>query len=256
MSKAVLIFHKNLVNLFKRKSPSNEPSASKGCPRCALSSPIDFFIWSKSVFKESINKIKDLKYSEELFQCKECEAFWLLQGDHMKFVENIELLLAWHEKAHLCPENLLETLHGIGPTNFLTIPAAATTVKGEFLPVCEVHFLDESPVWLDQSKRIILINEIENFQLSEYALPQKIRQKTSEAWELRMGFAPTAIQSEDGQVYLLHGIKHFFCQDGLKGADFKVLMQEYVENKTKEAEYSGPAPVIIIAELEPKLLHW
>jgi hypothetical protein len=238
--------------IFKSNS---EPNFVKGCPHCAGKQEI-VFVWSRSLFKQSIQKIQEIRYSEFIYQCTECDTHWLLQGDYMRKIIDLALVKRWDEKFHQCPESFLEVLLQIGKTNFLTFPFAGKLKTGEFLAACELHFIEEAPVWLDDSRKIIFIDDFESIQHSEFALPQKIREKTAEAWEIRMGFAPTAVKATNGTTYLLHGIKNFFCQDNLKGSELQNIVTEFEEATAKEAHYEGPETVIVVADLEPKLLIW
>jgi hypothetical protein len=230
--------------------------ALEGCPKCNDEDQI-VFVLSQSPYKKSLHKIKNLRSNNEaLYQCERCQSHWVSQEDYLKNVQDISLIEHWNQKPQLCPEPFLEVLHQIGKTNFLSVPAAATLKTGQFIPACEVHFIDESPVWLDQERPIFLIDEVAWLEPSEFALPQNIREKTAEAWEIRMGFAPTAVEAKNGKVYLLHGIKHFFKQDELTGKDINKLVNQFEPKKALAGKYQGPEPAIIIADLEPKLMHW
>lgn len=235
-----------------KKTLSSELS---GCPKCNAQETI-VFVYSQSPFRGSIQKIQDLRFDESLYRCAKCQTHWVYQNDYLKIVENLDLLHRWNAKLQLCPEAFLEVLHKIGKTNFLTVPCAAQLKNGQKFEACEFVFIDESPVWLDQSRPIFLVEDVAAIEPSPYALPHKVREKTAEAWEIRMGFAPTAVKAPDETVYLLHGIKNFFRQDAWLGPDLQKITAEFSEREAKLAHYEGPKPAIIIAELEPKLLHW
>jgi hypothetical protein len=231
---------------------------SVGCPLCLEVTKFDF-IWPEVFFEEKfiLEKIETLRTGEELFGCSCCNTLWVrdLSGSFIRF-KKTEFFERWNSQPQICPEKFLEVLVGIGKTNFMSIPCAATLPSGEHFESCELHFVDELPLWQTLGRRSILISEVQEISPSIYALPQNIREKTSENFEIRMGLSRTAIESSTGGVYLLHGIKNFFCQDGFTGSDIKTIKDKYDDTNVKPYKYFGPEPVVLIADFEEKFNYW
>lgn len=244
-----------LKKIFQRKSALQKAQILHGCPRCPHNQ-LQAFIWPEQSFVHELESVRILRSDEELLKCENCKAHWVRQEKHLRLVEDLDLLERWNNQPLHCPENFLETLHQIGKTHFLSVPCSVELHDGQTFEACEVHFLEEAPIWLDLSKKIFLISEVKTLKASKFSLPQIVRQKLAEAWELRLGIPATAIKAANEQVYLLHGVKNFFSQDNIVGSEITELVNEYDPSKAKQAEYNGPEPVIVVADLEPKLLYW
>jgi len=227
----------------------------QACPLCPENRLLSF-IWPEEAFIDQLQLIKVLRSSENLLECKKCGAPWISQEKYLRSVENMSLLESWNQQTLNCPEKFLEVLHGIGKTNFLSIPCSIELLDGRHFQAAEVHFIEEAPVWLNFKQPIFLISQVKHLHPSSLALPQKVRQRLAEAWETRLGIPPTAVKANNQQIYLLHGIKDFFMQDGLTGSELTEMVQAYDPKTALMADYRGPQPVIVLADLEAKLFHW
>lgn len=215
-------FFKSL--LCKNKQPLD---LKKNCPFCEEKSTV------KYNFQNSLNEIKKLKFGG-ILKCPKCRTSWFLD-ENKEFLniileENINMLKRWNNKKLKPSNKILQKLKDIGATppdiygnqkEFIRIPCKCRFINGEVLDKCIISFQKKPPLESDYNKnllkRIKYLDEIENIFPSKYALNKNLRVLTTQAKEIRMGFAPTRAKAPNGSHYILNWTTDFFDMDGIKG---------------------------------------
>jgi hypothetical protein len=135
---------------------------------------------------------------------------------------------------------------------FITIPCRCTFKNGAVSDFCIV-MIQKKPVISDDMREGVhyfYISDVARIEPSEYAMPQSVRIGTTEANEIRNSFAPTTVQSIDGQKFTLNWTNHFFRHNDLKGKDMMLApMQEDFDMHIVEVDYRQ---LFIIVDWKPE----
>jgi hypothetical protein len=184
-----------------------------------------------------------------LYRCKACGRSWYLDGttDMMSLVpeDRVSLILAWNEHAICLSKGIVAKLDGIGRTppdkygngrQYREIPCGVITSSGERVDPAIVSFQTHAP--FEPWRHCRLGSEISEVYPSPYALPLPVRIATSEADEIRMGFAPTVIEMPDERFLILNWRPNFLVKDGFRAEEARV---------SRRRLGSGEAPEIVSA---------
>ena len=224
---------------------ATHPSGSSGCDLCG-SSRVQAFNWSLAkgdhqedlkVYRTALHPVRDLRRGK-LYACKHCGGHWYLDAKEeiMTHVlpERLGILEAWNAAETRLNGDLLERLKNIGAIppelyggapDFICVPCSVTTQKNEKIDLAKVCFQTGPPIE-DWRKKIYFLSEIKDLSDSEYALPADVRIQTARAAEVSMGLAPTMVQAQDGQQFILNGPTDFFVESEYKGRDIRVSDRE------------------------------
>lgn len=222
-----------------------------GCPSCDGSHDSTFYWKEKTTkfneYKKYILPIKNLKYGT-LYQCRICRIHWYFDPEsQIMYVidkKNLEVLNKWNSKKFLLSEKILTELkkikenpigiYGIN-SKHLIFPCSVLTKKNIRYDKAIIKITYLPPLkWYEDANFVLFCDEIQSILPSPYALPIEVREATSMAQEVRMGFAPTVVQSTGGKIFVLNGETNFFDYQGLIGKD--IQLPDGL-SKEKEMEY-------------------
>ncbi|QDT94815.1 hypothetical protein V144x_02470 [Gimesia aquarii] len=174
-----------------------------------------------------------------LYQCSECKLHWFLDDDglnmHGVTLDKIDLLFEWSDSKYIPTVNQFKILNEIGATGAdqygngrgtLYIPCRIDTVSGNSIDKALVLITKKPPID-DWRQTIILGNAVSDIEPSDYALPLTVRLANLNADEIRMGFAPTAVQSKDDRYFILNWTPYFFFYGPLLGKDISLCNAEF-----------------------------
>lgn len=192
-----------------------------------------------------------------LFRCQQCSEVWHLDGN-AKLMTQVEpgrlpLVLDWNRKPIVLPADVMEVLQHIGPTppdvygngsERRVTPCEVTTQSGEIIETAMVCIQLDAPV--EAQRRCRLGSEIAAVRESRFALPRAVREASSRAEEMRMGFSPTLIEMPDGSRFVMNGMTSFMAVQGYAASDARVAIGSY---------FSQPSPPPFI-ESPKDLVHF
>lgn len=207
---------------------------------------------------------KPLRYGT-LYQCKACGQPWYLHGEpeFMSFVprERMPLIQQWNGQPILLPPEQISELQKIGRTpsdqygngaEFCETPCAVTTVKGEQIEMAVVSMQRHAP--FEDWRNYRLATEIAQVRPSPYALPLSVRVATSQADELRMGFAPTVVELPGGELAVLNWTQHFFVRQGCASSEV-VISRRPLNWKKLPPVYNRPSDVVYFVADDTQAPH-
>ncbi|WP_201280791.1 hypothetical protein [Paenibacillus lutrae] len=220
-----------------------KPSLPAACPQCSGKRYISFN-WTRFQHgddAESRQVQRALRISKQLkhgwqYTCVSCGSEWYLgrDGNMMSYIHPSKagLVERWNAGSYQLPDAIWESLRRIGAIppalsgnghGHAEVPCQVKTVRGEIFDMAYVSFQNRPPIdlWQD-GRRIRFCDEIKEVSPSVYTLPADVRLATSQAQEIRMGYAPTTIQSADGRLFQLNWANDFFVSDLYRGEDFKL----------------------------------
>ncbi len=240
---------------------SSRLGRSPNCKNCGSGSTISFnWEYAKtttrpedqrdlSVFVEP----KALRYGV-LYKCRSCGQPWYLCGDpaFMNFVpmERLPIIERWNEQPIVLPTEFTECLAVIGATppdiygnrsQFQETPCAVTTIDGQEIDMAVISIQRHAP--FEEWRKYDFATEIASVSLSPYALSLAVRVASSKAHEVRMGFAPTLVETGDGEVVTLNGTQNFFVWRNCKAGDV-VVSQRRFDWTTAPPVYNGAKNVV------------
>lgn len=190
-----------------------------------------------------------------LFRCKVCGSPWYLSGDDPQMMSNvprerIPLINQWNERPVVLSDEQVAILRKIGRTpsdvygnrrEFHETPCAIKTRQGEEIQMAIVSMQRHAP--FEYWRNCRLATDIAQISPSPFALPLAVRKATSQADEIRMGFAPTLVDLPGGKSIILNWAQNFFQRDGCDTSAIKVSSKEFDMGALPEI-YSGPDSVI------------
>lgn len=190
-----------------------------------------------------------------LYHCKYCGQPWYLYGEpvFMNFVprQRLPLIQQWNERPILLSREQILKLQKIGRTppdiygngaQFHEIPCAVSTIRGEQIEIAVISFQSHAP--FEEWRNYRLATEIAEIRCSAYALPLPVRTATSQANEVRMGFAPTLVELPDGELIALNWTQHFFVKEGCDSSKV-VLCDRISDRKNLPLVCNGPERVVL-----------
>ena len=169
-----------------------------------------------------------------LLRCTECRQAWYLDGDSATATRvsagDEPLLRRWSDtRLPLSPSHLtiLRQIRSAGHDvygngrGYHTFPCAIRWPDGSLSDPSVLIVTDHPPVE-DMYGEARLFDPAAAILESDYALPFDVRLATRRADELRMGFAPTAVEDGAGRLFLLNWSADVFDHDGVKGRDIRL----------------------------------
>lgn len=206
------------------------------CPACDGSNSI-MFNWAYASEEKANDLTKYTQYLKhdmdlrigQIYYCPHCEQRWYLDGEKVfMFIVSkdfLKYIYEWNNKVFELTNEQLAQLKIIGSTsngifeNFISIPCEVTTQNGNIYKKSFITFHSKPPT---SEYSWHFSDDIVSIRPSEYCLPQDVRLAASQAYEIRMGFAPTKVQDEQGNKYFLNGSIDFFDYKGIKGENIKL----------------------------------
>jgi len=191
-----------------------------------------------SIIVAQLTHIKSLKFGD-LYQCKMCHGNWYLDADGLTMErvpkERIELLHAWDGIRIVPSTETINVLRHIGGTESdrygngkgsIRFPCSIETLNRESSDLALVSITKEPPI-ADWQKAVLLGSDVRAITPSSLALPLDVRVATHNAHEVSMGFAPTVIQSRDGQRFVVNWANYFFLHGSTIGSDISRAIDEF-----------------------------
>ena len=174
----------------------------------------------------------------KLYKCSLCDEVWHLDEDAKRMThvgsERLPLVLDWNREASALPAAMSDVVRRIGPTppdvygngsEHRVTPCAVTTHLGEYFDKALICVQRDAPV--EDGLRLHLGSEIAEIAESPFALPLSVREASSRAHEVRMGFSPTLIEMPDGRRFVMNGTTHFFVAPGYAASDARAVAGSY-----------------------------
>lgn len=206
-----------------------------------------------------VNPIKLKKGS--LLQCKSCGSHWYLDSDeqlmnHVKD-EKLETIELWGNSDQKLSSDQVEALRSIGPTppdlygngsKVTETPCEVRTKNGEVIECAIVSIQNHAP--FEDWRKYRLASEIEKISASRYALPLEVRLKTTQADEIRMGFAPTLVHLSNGKKIILNGTTNFLKLVGVETIKTTVCSERVNISSMPKIYQSNEKAVYFIADPE------
>lgn len=268
-----------MINLIKRlfgkrsKQPLFVPIATRGwakadCDACQAGSVISFN-WEHARSEKQIGdrstavdisafKVDRRLRAGVLFCCDRCGSHWYLDPDGLMMnsvkAERVPLLLRWSEHRLTLNDDLENVLRQIGRTpsdiygngaSFESYPCAVHTHSGDFIPTAIVSKQRHAP--FEDWREYRLGSEIASIKPSDNALSLEVRTATSRADEISMGFAPTILETEDGQKLTANWTTNFLKMDGIDPSTVRMSTdQSYFSDRPPMID--SPKPVYFIVD--------
>jgi len=168
-----------------------------------------------------------------LFECSICKQAWFLDKNRsvMYFVPDYKMPLIekWNAGPQTISTESLKILNKIGAISYndffgsfrsLNIPCKVTTIKNEIIDKAIISIQDFPPLDSMQ-KHIRFASEISQISRSEYALPYRLRIKTTKVRERRMAYYPSPVKARFWQRFNLNGPTNFIDFRGIKGKNIR-----------------------------------
>lgn len=191
----------------------------------------------------------------KLYKCSVCDEVWHLDEDaeRMTHVESkrLPLVLDWSREAIALPAAMSGLVQQIGPTppdvygngsERRVTPCAVTTHSGERFDKAVICVQRHAPV--EGGLRFRLGSEIAEITESPFALHRLVREASSRAHEVRMGFSPTLIEMPDGRRFVMNGTTHFFVAPGYAASDARAVAGSYFSEPLSPSFVETPNDVI------------
>jgi hypothetical protein len=172
-----------------------------------------------------------------LYRCSQCQSPWYLDPHAlmMNYVqtERIPLILNWSNNTLQLSSRHLQILSQIGETphdiygngaGFNAYPCSVHTHSGEFFPTAIISRQSHAPFEMHRTYR--LGSEISTIEPSRFALPLEVRVATSRADEIRMGFAPTILETPEGKRLTANWTINFIAMDGVDAKTIRVAQKQ------------------------------
>ena len=220
----------------KREQFLKKHEAKPGCPSCD-GMGYKSFNWEMAQERTGDEIDKYPKYLEkeqflkfgDLYRCPICDEKWFLDPKEQFMIvvpkDRLALLWDWHSRQLYLNKELLSKAKSIGTnpsriyeanSEHVAIPCKVTTRKSEDIDFSMIVFQTGHPIDT-QAKNIRFVDEIADIEQSKYALPSAVRIACSRAEEVSMTFAPTYVQTSDGQPFVLNWMPSFFWYNGIEG---------------------------------------
>jgi hypothetical protein len=194
-----------------------------------------------------------------LYRCRTCNRYWHLDAakQMMSHVleDRVSIIRAWDQKPILLSETIRNQLRLIGATpadiygngrQYTETPCCVETKDGERIDVAVVSIQLHAP--FEQSREYRLGSDIAHVYASSFALPLNVRVATSQAEELRMGFAPTLVEVQDHRRFILNWRESFFVKDGCDATQVKLSLGRIDLTQMPEIVPSPPKVTYFLAD--------
>lgn len=174
----------------------------------------------------------------KLYRCSICDEVWHLDKDAQRMThvqaERLPLVLAWSAETIALPGAISAVIQRIGPTppdvygngrERRVTPCEVTTRSGERFDKAMICVQPDAPV--QDYLRFRLGSEVAEVNASPFALPRVVREASSRAHEMRMGFSPTLIEMPNGRRFVMNGMTSFMAEHGYTASDARVVSGSY-----------------------------
>jgi hypothetical protein len=211
------------------------------CPACRAGASV-WFNWrfaNERRSPEDLSRIahflhwKDLRRGV-LYRCRLCDEVWHLDGDAEQMThvqsERLALVLDWNRETPKLSTAVSARVERIGPTppdvygngkERRVTPCAVMTHSGDQIETAMICVQRDAPV--GDHMRFRLGSEIAKVSESPFALSRAVREASSRADEMRMGFSPTLIEMPDGRRFVMNGMTSFMAVQGYAASDARVV---------------------------------
>jgi hypothetical protein len=225
--------------------------AESGCDGCGAGASV-WFNWqvaNEQRSPEDLSRIANFAHWRDLrrgklYHCRICNAVWHLDGgaERMTHVppERLPIVLDWDRLEIVLPPTLSAIIERIGPTppdlygnekERRVTPCKVVSRSGEVFETAMICVQRDAPV--QEQIRFRLGSEIADISESTFALPRSVREASSQADEMCMGFSPCLIEMPDGKRYVMNGMTSFMVEQGYTASDARVVGGSYFsENPT------------------------
>lgn len=232
------------------------------CQACGAGASL-WFSWRHAHERrspEDLRRISSFAYLRtlrrgSLYKCSVCDEVWHLDEDTERMThvasERLPLVLTWSREASVLPAAMSGLVQQIGPTppdiygngsECRVTPCAVTTHSGERFDKAVICVQRDAPV--EDGLRFRLGSEIADITESPFSLPRLVREASSRAHEVRMGFSPTLIEMPDGRRFVMNGTTHFFVAPGYAASDARTVAGSYFSETTPPSLVEMPNDVI------------
>jgi hypothetical protein len=190
-----------------------------------------------------------------LYHCRACADVWHLDGDAVWMThvqsDRLPLVLDWNGSPIILPPALGNVIDRIGPTppdlygngkERRVTPCEVITRSGERFETAMICVQQDAPV--QDYMRFRLGSEIAEVSESRFALPRAVREASSRADEMRMGFYPTLIGMPNGKRFVMNGMTSFMAMQGYSAADARVVDGSYFSEQPAPSVVETPSDVI------------
>jgi hypothetical protein len=235
-------------------SPSNIPFTAPGasrldaesrCEACGAGASV-WFNWQYANDRQTPEDLRRIAFFAQwkelrrgtLYHCRICDEVWHLDGkaEQMTHVssERQPLVLEWDREETAVPSDISEMVERIGPTppdvygneqDRRITPCKVVTRSGEVFETAMICVQLDAPVQDHMLFR--LGSEIAEVSASAFALPREVREASSRAQEMRMGFSPTLIEVPDGKRFVMNGMTSFMVEPGYEASDARLIDGSY-----------------------------
>lgn len=240
------------------------------CEPCGAGATISFN-WRYAQERGSAEDLKQISLFSpwktlrvgSLYRCNVCNEVWHLDGggERMTHVapERLDLVLAWDRSAIELSEALQAVLREISPTppdvygngaERRVTPCTVETVSGERFEKAMVCIQRDAPI---QDHMIFKLgSEIAQISESPFALPLAVREASSRAEEMRMGFSPALIEMPNGRRFVMNGMTSFMVMAGYDAREASVAEGSYFKEDPPPSFVETPADLVyFIVDGEP-----
>ena len=178
----------------------------------------------------------------QLYRCSICDEVWHLDEDAERMThvqsERLPLLLAWSAETIALPAAISAVIQRIGPTppdlygngrERRVTPCKVITRSGEQFDQAIICVQRDAPV--QDYLRFRLGSEVAEVNASPFALPRVVREASSRAQEVRMGFSPTLIEMPDGRRFVMNGMTSFMAEHGYNASEARIVSGDYFSER-------------------------
>jgi len=182
--------------------------------------------------------VEPLKYGF-LYKHKHFNQYWYLDGDeeYMHRVRNYQYdtLMEWNEKKITLSSDQITILDTIGATEAdrfgnrrgkIKIPARVVLISGKTIDPCLIQ-ISKLPPFIYEDKTIIFGDKVREIEPTKFALSQEVRTESYSANELRMGFAPTLVETRNRDQFILNWSNDIFQYGDIRGEDIILSHTKY-----------------------------
>jgi hypothetical protein len=220
---------------------SSRLGAEPRCDACGAGASV-WFNWQYANERQSpedLSRIANYAHWRELrrgklYHCRICKEVWHLDGGaelltHVKS-ERLPLILDWDRLETALPPSLSAIIERIGPTppdvygnekERRVTPCKVVSRSGEVFETAMICVQLDAPI--QEHMRFRLGSEIAEISESAFALPRSVREASSQAHEIRMGFSPSLMEMPDGKRYVMNGMTSFMVEQGYTASDARVI---------------------------------
>ena len=214
--------------------------AASTCDACGANSLLSFN-WHHAIERgtaDGLNHVATFREWQKLrrgqfFRCGVCNEVWYLDAGPGNLThvqpERLPLVLAWSENAITLSAANLAIVDSIGPTppdvygngrERRVTPCQVTTHAGERFDKAFICVQADAPVASHINFR--LGSEIADVKESPFALPRAVREASSRAYEIRMGYSPTLIEMPGGAKFIMNGMTSFMAVPGYEASQARL----------------------------------